>query len=198
MPLSRHSVGTYQEMSSYATHQGTLGHSRLSSLNHCGLILARRVNKCTRPCLHFLQNAQAGNELSTLSQNPHTPGKKPPPRRTEFRKVSFLALARACPAVLSPAPDLKKREPLTALDYKQRGTFISASAIPHRSTARVHVEGRNPDFRKKLSHSGLQNTEGSILVHLLYYEKVLIGHHLLLVLKIWRKKSTGPGSALHV
>ena len=106
--LSRHSVGTYPEMSSHATCQGTLGHSRLSSLNHCGLILARRVNKCTRPCLHFLQNAQAGNELSTLSQNPHTPGKKPPPRRTEFRKVSFLALARACPAVLSPAPDLKK------------------------------------------------------------------------------------------
>ena len=35
MPLSRHSVGTYQETSSYATRQGTLGHSRLSSLSHC-------------------------------------------------------------------------------------------------------------------------------------------------------------------
>ena len=43
MPLSRHSVGTYQEMSSHATRQGTLGHSRLSSLSHCGLILAERV-----------------------------------------------------------------------------------------------------------------------------------------------------------
>ena len=31
MPLSRHSVGTYQEMSSHATRQETLGHSRLSS-----------------------------------------------------------------------------------------------------------------------------------------------------------------------
>ena len=40
MPLSRQSVGTYQEMSSHETRQGTLGHSRLSSLSHCGLILA--------------------------------------------------------------------------------------------------------------------------------------------------------------
>ena len=40
MPLSRHSVGTYQEMSSHVTHQGTLGQSRLSLLSHCGLILA--------------------------------------------------------------------------------------------------------------------------------------------------------------
>ena len=39
MSLSRHSVGTYQETSSHATRQGTLGHSRLSSLSHCGLIL---------------------------------------------------------------------------------------------------------------------------------------------------------------
>ena len=40
MPLSKHSVGTYQETSSHATRQGTLGHSRFSSLSHCGLILA--------------------------------------------------------------------------------------------------------------------------------------------------------------
>ena len=40
MPLSRHSVGTYQETSSHATRQGTLGHSRLSSLSQCGPILA--------------------------------------------------------------------------------------------------------------------------------------------------------------
>ena len=39
MPLSRH-VGTYLETSSHGTCQGTLGHSRLSSLSHCGLILA--------------------------------------------------------------------------------------------------------------------------------------------------------------
>ena len=40
MLLSFHSVGTYQETSSHATRQGTLGFSRLSSLSHCGLILA--------------------------------------------------------------------------------------------------------------------------------------------------------------
>ena len=43
MPLSRPSVGTYQETNSHASRQGTLGQSRLSSLSHCGLILAKRV-----------------------------------------------------------------------------------------------------------------------------------------------------------
>ena len=40
MLLSGHNVETYQETSSHATRQGTLGHSRLSSHSHCGLILA--------------------------------------------------------------------------------------------------------------------------------------------------------------
>ena len=40
VPLSRHSVGTCQETSSHATRQGTIGYSCLSSLSHCGLILA--------------------------------------------------------------------------------------------------------------------------------------------------------------
>ena len=39
MPLSRHSVGTYPETSSHTTYQGTFGHSCLSSVSHCGLIL---------------------------------------------------------------------------------------------------------------------------------------------------------------
>ena len=43
IPLCRHSVGTYQEKSSHKTRQGALGHSRLSSLSHCGLILTKRV-----------------------------------------------------------------------------------------------------------------------------------------------------------
>ena len=43
MPLSRQSVGIYQDTSSHATRQGTLGYSRLSSLSHCGLLLADRV-----------------------------------------------------------------------------------------------------------------------------------------------------------
>ena len=40
MLLSKHSVGTYMETSSQATCQAAFGHSRLSSLNHYGLILA--------------------------------------------------------------------------------------------------------------------------------------------------------------
>ena len=40
MLLCMHSVGTYQETSSHATHLGTLGLNRLSSLSHCGLIMA--------------------------------------------------------------------------------------------------------------------------------------------------------------
>ena len=47
MPLSRHSLGTYQETSSHATRQGTLGHSRLSSLSHYGLTLERVEFACT-------------------------------------------------------------------------------------------------------------------------------------------------------
>ena len=43
MPLSEHSVGTIQEMSSRATRQGILGHSRLRSLSHRRLILAYRA-----------------------------------------------------------------------------------------------------------------------------------------------------------
>ena len=40
MPLFRHSVGTSSETSSHATCQRTFGHSGLSSLSHCGLMLA--------------------------------------------------------------------------------------------------------------------------------------------------------------
>ena len=43
MLLSRHSVGTYQETSWHATHQGTFGHSHLSLLSHIGIILTSRV-----------------------------------------------------------------------------------------------------------------------------------------------------------
>ena len=40
MLLSRQSVGIYLVTSSHASRQGTLGHCHLSSLSHCGLILA--------------------------------------------------------------------------------------------------------------------------------------------------------------
>ena len=46
MPLSRRSVGTSPETSSHATCQGTIGHSRLSSLSHCGnMRVERTLNK---------------------------------------------------------------------------------------------------------------------------------------------------------
>ena len=54
MPLPGHSAETYPERNSHATCQGTLGHSRLSSLSHCGQILAERVK--------LVCAAQAGNE----------------------------------------------------------------------------------------------------------------------------------------
>ena len=43
MLLSRHSVGTYLDMSPHATCQETFGHGRLSLRSQCGLILAQRV-----------------------------------------------------------------------------------------------------------------------------------------------------------
>ena len=43
MPLSKQSAGTYQETSSHASRQETTGHSRLSSLNHCGLIVVKMI-----------------------------------------------------------------------------------------------------------------------------------------------------------
>ena len=43
IPLSRQSVGIYQGTSSHATRQGTFVYNRLSSLSHCRLILAERV-----------------------------------------------------------------------------------------------------------------------------------------------------------
>ena len=39
LPQSRHNVGTCSETSSHAPCKGTFGHSRLSSLGHCGLVL---------------------------------------------------------------------------------------------------------------------------------------------------------------
>ena len=81
MPLSRQSVGIYQETSSHATRQGTLGHSRLSSLSHGGLILAKSGNS-VRELISTLgkrkKKAQAGNELSNIFPKFSYARKKPP------------------------------------------------------------------------------------------------------------------------
>ena len=81
MPLSRHSVGTYQETSSHVIRQGTLGHSCLSLLSHCGLNLAKEWNKCAWANLHFKKRKKsAGGEwLSNILLKSLHARKKPPP-----------------------------------------------------------------------------------------------------------------------
>ena len=71
MPLCRHSVGTYPEMSPHITCQGTFGHSRLSSLSHCGLILAQKSGISVWELISTLKKAQVGMNDRTFSQNPH-------------------------------------------------------------------------------------------------------------------------------
>ena len=53
-------------------------------------------------------------------------------------------------------------------------------------------------FPENWSHSGPQNLEGSITVHLTVPQKVIIGRHFLFVFKFWRKFFSGPGSILHL
>ena len=69
MPLSRHSVGTDQETSSHATRQGKLGHSCLSSLSHCGLILAEKRNWYVRTDLHIKNNNNNNNNNKRIRGN---------------------------------------------------------------------------------------------------------------------------------
>ena len=87
MPLSRHSVGTYRDTSSHATRQGTLGHSRLRSLSHCGLIWPKEWNKCARANLHFKKRKKekdtGGDEWSNLLQKTSQARKATePPRKS--------------------------------------------------------------------------------------------------------------------
>ena len=76
MLLSRHSVGTYQETSSHASHQGTHSHSHLNSLSHCGLILVKRVELvCASLSPLFKKKRRQGMNCRTIFQNPRTQGK---------------------------------------------------------------------------------------------------------------------------
>ena len=52
IPLFRHSEGTCQKTGSHAIPQGTLGHSRLRLLRHCGPILGKERNYCARTDFH--------------------------------------------------------------------------------------------------------------------------------------------------
>ena len=62
MPLTGHSVGTYLEMSSYVACQETLGHSHLSLLSHCGLILAQNVESGVNELISTLKKKSASRE----------------------------------------------------------------------------------------------------------------------------------------
>ena len=93
MPLSGHSVGTNQETSSHSPHQGTLGHSRLSSLGHCGLILAKEWNWCARANLHFKKKKKStgkGMNCRGFSQNPRTRGRSHPHTKRNSGSCSFM------------------------------------------------------------------------------------------------------------
>ena len=75
MLLSRYSVGTYQEMSSNATHQGTLSHSCFSSLSGISvheLISTRNKNK----------NHRRGMNCQTFLQKSLHAGRKSPPLKS--------------------------------------------------------------------------------------------------------------------
>ena len=80
MPLSRQSVGMYQETSSHTTHLGTHCHSCLSSLSHYRLIRVELVCVSLSPLLKKIRRrkAQVGNELSNILPISSDMRKKPP------------------------------------------------------------------------------------------------------------------------
>ena len=64
MPLCGRSVEAYQETSSHATPQGTLGQSSQLAPSYCGLILAQGLElvRATQSPLKKKKIVQAGNE----------------------------------------------------------------------------------------------------------------------------------------
>ena len=78
MPLSRHSVGTYPGTSSRATCQGIFSRSRLSSLSHCGLILAKKNGIGVRKLISTLKKKKKRRRKMndrTFSKYPRKRGK---------------------------------------------------------------------------------------------------------------------------
>ena len=83
MLLSRHSLmGPYRATTSHATRQGTLGHSRLSSLNH-KLIFTQKKKKRERKRIKKARQEVNGR---TFSKNPKRPPS--PPRHAHTREYS--------------------------------------------------------------------------------------------------------------
>ena len=86
----RHSKGTYQEMSSHVTHQGTLSHNHLSSLSHSGpmhelISTSKKKKKKCRQEMNgwiFSQNpCSRGNEWMNILPKSLQSRKKPLPLR---------------------------------------------------------------------------------------------------------------------
>ena len=74
MPLSRQSVETYPEMSSHATHQGKLGHSRLTSPLSTDPVL--KSGLCVLELISTLKKkVQVANKWSSILPNPCKQGK---------------------------------------------------------------------------------------------------------------------------
>ena len=70
VPLSRHTVGAYQETRSRATRQGTLGHSRLSSLRLKTKDPGLKRGLSVRELISTLKKkAHEDNELSNILPN---------------------------------------------------------------------------------------------------------------------------------
>ena len=124
MPLSRHSVGTSPETSSHATCQGTLGHSCLSSLSHCGLILHKEWNLCARANLHFKKKkkkVQTENEWSNILPKSSQARKKPPPpaiRTTTPLRTRIIFAIDICHIV--PEMELRIRDKLLAVESQSQ------------------------------------------------------------------------------
>ena len=90
MPLSRHSVGSYQETSSHVTRKGTLGHSRLRLAEPLWTEPGLKSGISIRELISTLKKkTQARNELSNILPKISHVRKKPPlspPLRTGSQK----------------------------------------------------------------------------------------------------------------
>ena len=71
MPLSRQSVGIYQETSSHTTHLGTLCHSRLSSLSHYRLIRVELVCASLPPLLKKKKKKKSAGGERIVEHSPN-------------------------------------------------------------------------------------------------------------------------------
>ena len=96
--LSRHSVETIRKK---RAHSETLGHSRLSPMSHCGLILAKKkkkrekkLNWCARADLHFKKKKRRrGVNRQIFVYNPRKAKEK---TTTTIARAGVRASAHPC------------------------------------------------------------------------------------------------------